>query len=240
VDYGSGELEDLDLFLPPDPQGAPIHMYIHGGFWRSRYKTDFSYIAEPLVDAGAIVAIVNYALCPNVDLDEIVRQMRAATGWLWRNAARFGGDPERIHIGGHSAGARLGAMVLTTDWQAFSLEVPSDVIKSATLISGVYEIEPVLHTSVQEEVRLTREMAIQNSPMFLSPTSKASIAVTVGGAESEEFRRQSEEFARRWRQYGLNVTHYELPRSDHFSVLTETANDANPLTETRLRLMGLI
>jgi len=240
VDYGSGKLEDLDLFLPPDPQGAPIHTYIHGGFWRSRYKTDFSYIAEPLVDAGAIVAIVNYALCPNVDLDEIVRQMRAATGWLWRNAARFGGDPERIHIGGHSAGAHLGAMVLTTDWQAFSLEVPSDVIKSATLISGVYEIEPVLHTSVQEEVRLTREMAIQNSPMFLSPTSKASIAVTVGGAESEEFRRQSEEFTRRWRQYGLNVTHYELPRSDHFSVLTETANDANPLTETRLRLMGLI
>ena len=93
VDYGTGELEDLDLLRPPDPQGAPIHMNIHGGFWRSRQKTRFHCIAEPLVDSEAIAAILHYPLCPKVDLDEIFRQIRAATGWLWLNAANDANPP---------------------------------------------------------------------------------------------------------------------------------------------------
>jgi arylformamidase len=95
VNYRPGELEDLDFFLPPDSQGATVNLYIHGGFWRSRYKTNFSYITETCVDAGAIVRIVNYALCLDAGLDIIVRQMRVVTAWLWRNAAYQ--DPTAPH-----------------------------------------------------------------------------------------------------------------------------------------------
>ncbi len=239
IDYGPGEKEDLDLFLPDDPGGAPVHMYIHGGFWRSREKTDFSYVAEPLVEAGAIVAMVNHALCPAVTLDEIVRQMRLALAWLWRNVEKFGGDRNRIHVSGHSAGAHLSAMTMTTDWPNFAADLPIDLVKSGALISGIYEIAPVMHISVQDEVHLTEEMAARNSPMFLKPTNMAPLAVTVGGGESEEFRRQSHDFAAAWSAHGVPVEFFELPALNHFSVLTETANRANPLTAARLRLMGL-
>ena len=110
IAYGPSGREKLDLFLPDDPRGAPVEMYIHGGFWRSREKEDFSYIAGPVVEAGGIAAIVDYDLCPAVTLDEIVRQMRACLVWLHGNVAEHGGDPNRLHVTGHSAGGHLAAV----------------------------------------------------------------------------------------------------------------------------------
>lgn len=236
--YGSHAMETMDIFRPSNPAGAPVHVYIHGGFWRSRVKEDFSYVAEPLVDAGAIVAVVNYALCPDVTLDEIVRQMRACCAFLHNNPDVHGGDPDRIHISGHSAGGHLAAMLMATDWPAYEAGLPADLIKSAVMISGIYEIAPVMNISVQEAVRLTPEIAERNSPIFMKPATKAPIAITVGGAESDEFRRQSAALAETWKGHAA-IELFELPGLNHFSVLSETANSDNPLTEARLRLMGL-
>jgi arylformamidase len=235
--YGPSEAEKLDLFLPDDPNGAPVEMYIHGGFWRSREKGDFSYIAGPIVDAGGIAAIVDYALCPDVTLDEIVRQMRACVVWLYKNIANHGGDPERIHVTGHSAGGHLAAMLLATDWTTLGL--PARSIKSVVPISGVFEIEPVMQTSVQEAVRLTPDMAKRNSPAFLPAASSPSVAMTVGTSESEEFRRQTKVYADTLKAQGLSVDYFEMSDLNHFSILTETTTPGNRLTETRLRLMGL-
>jgi arylformamidase len=238
VAYGGHAMETMDIFRPADSTGAPVHVYIHGGFWRSRVKEDFSYVAGPLVDAGAIVAVVNYALCPDVTLDEIVRQMRACCAFLHNNPDVHGGDPDRIHISGHSAGGHLAAMLMATDWPAYEAGLPADLIKSAVMISGIYEIAPVMNISVQEAVRLTPEMAERNSPISMKPATRAPIAITVGGAESDEFRRQSSALSDAWWN-DASVEHFELPGLNHFSVLSETANADNPLTEARLRLMGL-
>ncbi len=238
VAYGGHAMETLDIFRPENPEGAPVHVYIHGGFWRSRVKEDFSYVAGPMVDAGAVVAVVNYALCPDVTLDEIVRQMRACCAFLYKNPEVHGGDPDRIHVSGHSAGGHLGAMLMATDWPAYDNTLPADLIKSAVLISGIYEIAPVMDISVQEAVRLTPDMAERNSPIFMTPATKAPIAITVGGAESDEFRRQSAALADAWKGHAP-VEHFELPDLNHFTVLSETANADNPLTECRLRMMGL-
>lgn len=237
VPYGPDDTEKLDLFLPDAPNGAPVEMYIHGGFWRSREKGDFSYIGGPIVEAGGIAAIVDYALCPAVTLDEIVRQMRACVVWLHGNIAEYGGDPNRIHVTGHSAGGHLAAMLLATDWTA--LGVPADVLKSVVPISGVFEIEPVMSTSVQEAVQLTPEIAERNSPVFLPAKSQPAVTVTVGTSESEEFRRQSKAYAETLKAQGLAVDYFEMPDQNHFSILTESTNPGNRLTETRLRLMGL-
>ena len=238
IAYGPNDTEKLDLFLPDAPSGAPVEMYIHGGFWRSREKGDFSYIGGPIVAAGGIAAIVDYALCPSVTLDEIVHQMRACVVWLHGNIADHGGDPNRIHVTGHSAGGHLAAMLLATDWAA--LGVPADVLKSVVPISGVFEVEPVMHTSVQEAVQLTADMAARNSPLFLSTESRPPVAVTVGTSESEEFRRQSKAYAEALTAQGLSVDHFEMSDQNHFSILTESTEPGNRLTKTRLQLMGLI
>ena len=155
VAYGAHAMEVMDIFRPAAPAGAPVHVYIHGGYWRSRVKENFSYIAEPLVDAGAIVAVVNYALCPEVTIDEIVRQMRACCAFIWNNPDVHGGDRGRIHVAGHSAGGHLSAMLMATDWPVFEPGLPADLVKSGVLISGIFDIAPIMDISVQEQVRLT-------------------------------------------------------------------------------------
>jgi arylformamidase len=238
VAYGPHRHETMDIFRPADPDGAPVHVFIHGGYWRSRFKEEFSFVAGPLVDAGAVVAVINYALCPEVTLEEIVRQTRAACAYLWRNPDVHRGNRRRMHIAGHSAGGHLAAMLMTTDWPAFGAGLPRDMVKSATLLSGLYDLEPLLQTSVQADVRLTADDARRLSPVLLKPATDAPIVIAAGGAESDEFRRQSRILADAWKDYAP-VEHFDPPGLNHFTILTETATADSRLTEARLRLMGL-
>ena len=138
---------------------------------------------------------------------------------------------------GHSAGGHLAAMLLATDWAARGL--PADVLKSIMPISGIFEVAPVMQTSVQEAVQLTPEIAARNSPLFLSAYGKPPVAVTVGTSESDEFRRQSKAYAEALIAQGLSVEYFEMPDQNHFSILTESIEPQNRLTSTRLKLMGL-
>ncbi|MBL4721951.1 MAG: alpha/beta hydrolase [Alphaproteobacteria bacterium] len=242
IAYGSRKGETVDLFLPENAENAenaPVEMYIHGGYWRARDKTDFSFMAEPIVNAGGICAVVNYDLCPDVSLDEIVRQMRAATAWLYQNAANFGGDPERIHITGHSAGGHLTAMVAETAWPTFDASLPADLVKSAIPVSGVFELTPIAGMSVQEAIQLDDAGIERNSPLRHPIPGAPKMAVTVGGAESEEFKKQSEAYAAHARAQGSTVEHFEIPGKNHFTILTDTTAPDYALTEVRLRFMGL-
>jgi arylformamidase len=239
VTYGPSDAEKLDLFLPENPTGAPVEMYIHGGYWRARSKNDFSFMAEPIVTAGGICAAVGYALCPDVTLDEIVRQMRTSTAWLYKNISEYGGDPNRIHVSGHSAGGHLTAMMMATDWPSFEAGLPADLIKSALPISGVFDIEPIIGTSVQDAVQLNAVSAGRNSPLRHPIPNKGVLAVTVGGAESDEFKGQSKAYSKHARAEGLTVEHFEIPGKNHFTILTDAKSPDYPLTEARLRLMGL-
>ena len=118
--YGPAPGETLDLFLPDGGGPAPVHVFVHGGYWRALGKADFSFVARGLQPAGVLVAVIDYALIPTVDMDELVRQVRASVAWLHRNAAAFGGDPGRITVSGHSAGGHLAAMLMATDWARFA------------------------------------------------------------------------------------------------------------------------
>lgn len=238
VAYGPHPLETMDIFRPDASDGAPVHIFIHGGYWRARVKEEFSYIAEPMVDAGAIVAVVNYALCPEVSIEEIVRQTRACCAFLWRNPDVHGGDIGRMHISGHSAGGHLAAMLMATRWPDFDAGLPADLIKSGVLLSGIYDLAPILHTSVQDDVRLTGDAVQRISPLTLEPATKAPMTIAVGGAESDEFRRQSRDLADTWKALAP-VEHLEFPELNHFSILTETATADSQLTALRLRHMGL-
>ena len=140
VPVGEGPDEVIDIF-PAVELGAPVHVFIHGGYWQAMSKDEFSYVADGVVDQSAAVVVVNYALAPAVDIDEIVRQCRAALAWVWRHAKEFAATPERIYVSGHSSGGHLTAMLLSTDWPAFAANLPSDLVKGGCAISGLYDLE---------------------------------------------------------------------------------------------------
>lgn len=236
VRFGPGEKETLDIF-PADQASAPVQLYFHGGYWRANDKSDMSFMAEPLVAAGACTVLANYDLCPTVSLDEIVAQSRRAIAWTWRHIADYGGDPERLFISGSSAGGHLAAMALAHDWAADGL--PSDLIKGAVLVTGVYDAEPVRHISVNEQIRLDAEAARRNSPIHLPPRRGLPLVVAVGGAETERWIGMSQSYAALCREAGADCDYLEIPGEDHFTMSGLLGDRDGPLVQALLAQMGL-
>ena len=156
--YGDGPLMDLDLYKPTEGDGPfPVHLYIHGGYWRAREKENFGFIGASLASQGMLTVIINYPLCPAVTLDEVVEGTRAAFAWTANNITGYDGDPDRLTLSGHSAGGHLGAAIIATDWS--SQNISKQVLKGAVLISGIYDPTPTQHISVNAEIGITPELA---------------------------------------------------------------------------------
>jgi arylformamidase len=216
VRYGPTLAEHVDIFRAGD--GAPVHIFVHGGYWRRFAARDFAWVAEPLVARGITAVLVNYALCPSVSLTEIVRQTRAAIAWTHENARSFGGDPRRLTLSGHSAGGHLVGMALATDWPGV-YGLPADLLAGAVALSGLFDLRPFPYTYLQPALQLTTRETLELSPLELEPLARAPLVVAVGGAESAEFRRQSRDLAARWAEHGMAIEHAEIARVNHFTAL---------------------
>jgi arylformamidase len=238
VAYGDGAAETLDLFLA-DAENAPVHMYIHGGYWQANDKKSSNFVARPLVAAGAHVAVIDYGLCPDVTIDEIARQCRAALAWLWREAERFGGDPDRITVSGHSCGGQLVGMVMATDWSEFGEDLPRDLVKGGVSVSGLFDLEPLLNTTVNIKVGMDAETARRNSPLFMEPASNAPLVLLWGSDETDAFRWQSETMAAAWGAKGVETVAEAISGANHFTVLTGMEDPAHPATRAILQQLGL-
>jgi arylformamidase len=221
--YGSGEREQLDLFSPPD-DGAPLALFIHGGYWQGLDRSFVSHCARGLNARGVAVAVPSYDLCPAVPLSRIVGQMREACRFLWLRSGR------RIMASGHSAGGHLAAMLLATDWPGFDARLPAGLVHAALPVSGVFEIEPVLPTTIGVALKLTPAEARTLSPRFL-PSPARPLSCWVGGAESGEFIRQSRDMAAAWA--GACTV---LDGADHFTVLAPLADPDSPMVAEAARL----
>lgn len=229
IAYGPSPAETLDLF-PAGVSGAPLHMFIHGGYWQALDKSDSSFLAEALVAAGVNVAVVNYALCPDVALEEIVAQMRRAALWLWAHAGDYGADPDRFQVSGHSAGGHLVGMLMATDWPELEPKAPRGLVRSGIAVSGLFDLEPLRHTTINDKVGMDRETARANSPLFLDPTAPAApLLLAVGGLESEGFHRQSDAMCEAWRAKGVPVERITLADRHHISAVEALADVETPL-----------
>lgn len=236
IRYGPGEKETLDVF-PGADANAPVQIYFHGGYWRSGDKADIAFVAEPFLAAGACVVLPNYDLCPAVTLDELVLQTRRAIAWTHAEIAGFNGDAERIFISGSSAGGHISALAIAHDWAADGL--PADLIKGAALITGVHEVEPVLHISVNDDIRLDPAAVNRLSPMANPPRGKAPVIVAVGGAETEAWIQMSRDYAEVCRGAGLEVAYLEPDGKDHFTITADMGEAESPLAQAMLAQMGL-
>ena len=237
VRYGTGPKATLDIF-PSPRSGAPVHIYFHGGYWRAGDKSEISFMAEPLVAAGATVILANYDLCPEVGLDSIVAQARRAIAWTYRNIAARGGDPETITLSGSSAGAHLAAMALAHDWPADGL--PGDIIKGAVLVTGVYDAEPARHISLNQSLRLDAEAARRNSPIHALPRRPLPLVLAVGGAETEQWIRMSQDYAGRCRDSGIACELMEVAGEDHFTMTLLLGDEGGVLVKAILGQLGLV
>jgi arylformamidase len=232
--YGPDPGEALDLFLPAGHGPWPVHVFVHGGYWRALGKADFSFVARAFQPAGVLLAVIDYALIPTVDMDELVRQVQASVAWLHRNAAALGGDPGRITVSGHSAGGHLAAMLMSTDWGPFA-GLPADVVKAGCGISGLYDLEPIRLSYLNETLGLTAETARRNSPVHRVPAAAGRLLLAVGEKEGDEYHRQTESLAAAWRRRGLSVDVMDMAGHDHFSIITELGDPGTTLGRAILR-----
>ncbi len=237
VPYGTTEAEKLDIFRAQG-NSRGLLAFIHGGYWRALDKKTFSFIAPAFAKAGITVAVPNYALCPEVQVEDIVMQTVQACAWLFRNGENFGGPANRLHICGHSAGGHLAAMMLNCRWPAYSPDLPRTVVSAAFSVSGVYDLTEIVKVpSVNCDVRLTEKSALKVSPAFMPPATNAPLFTAVGEQENEGFHIQNRLIAHKWGK--ARRADVPCPGANHFTVLDQLCAPGSILFEAVLSMMSI-
>ena len=239
IQYGSTDAEQLDLYTP-NRKNAPIHIFVHGGAWRSGNGSgNNAYNARKFVESGMIYIAPDYQLVTdaNGSLYPMVDQLRNAVVWTYQNAAKFGGDPDRIFLSGHSAGGHLGGVLITTDWTEYGL--PADVIKGAFLSSGMYDLYPVSLSSRNEYVEFTDKMVEDLSPINHIAKIRTPVILAYGTQESPEFKRQSQAFAEALKKQSKEVELHVLEGYNHFEIMIALGNPYNVPGEIMIKQMNI-
>lgn len=230
IPYGPGERSKFDFF-PAIASDAPVCIYIHGGYWRSRDRKTFSHVAKGFNARGISIAVPSYDLAPTVTIAHIVDQMRACVGTVWKKTAK------RPVVAGNSAGGHLTGAMLATDWSKIG-DVPDDAVTSAFALSGLFDLTPLVDLDINDDLRLTQEEARKVSPIFWPvPRKGLKFVAAVGAEESQPFKDQSRNLAEAWNKAGIETEFLEAPGCNHFSIVDDAATEGAPLFE---RLVAMI
>lgn len=242
VAYGPAPLQKLDIYRPGETRagGYPVVIDIHGGGWRGGSKNGRGFPAESLVPKGLVWVTIDYGLAPAYRIDQIVDHVRSAIAWVYKNAAKHGGDPNRIYACGHSAGGHLAGTLLMDGWHA-KYGVPDDLFKGICLSSGVYDLEALVGatTGYNDDLKMTKAEARAHSPYHHLPKRTCPVIVTYGGLETDEFQRQSRDFAKALNDAGLQADLIECKDDHHFSIARTHVDPASALNKAFLKLIGL-
>jgi len=227
--YGSAERQRYDLFHA-GPATAPLVVYVHGGYWQRGDREDYAFVARALNAAGVDVALPSYSLCPSVSVMQIVDELRLCLAALW------GKTKKHPVVIGHSAGGHLTAAMLATDWSRMA-GVPADLVRAGCPISGVFELAPLVGTSINDLVGLDRPSAEAASPLLWpAPPKGSTMVAAVGGDESSEFHRQAAVIADAWGRAGLKTEYLSVPATNHFTVVDELTKPESDLFKRVLAL----
>lgn len=239
IAYGPTPIEALDLY-PSNARNAPIVVFLHGGAWRGGDAKDFGYAAENFMRAGAHYVVPDFinVLQAGGSILPMADQVRRAVAWVRQNAAKLGGDPERIYLSGHSSGAHLAGVVLVTDWQK-EFGLPADTVKAGVLCSGLYDLKAVRLSARSSYVKFTDEMEETLSTQRHLQRLSAPLVVAYGSLETPEFQRQSRDFAAALRAAGKPVQLIVAEGYNHFELPETFANPYGILGHAALEIMRL-
>ena len=229
--YGEGPNHTLDCYLPANRAAKPpLVVFIHGGYWQALSKHDSAFAAPGCLAQGIAFVAIDYTLAPAATLDEIVAECRAAIDWIVDHADEVGLDPERIVLAGSSAGAHLAAMVARG----------CPAVRGTVLVSGLYDLEPLMGTSIDQALRLNIESCRRNSPLHLNVSSFPPTIICWGEIETDAFKQQSRLFAHHLQNNGINITVFEASKKNHFDVILNLAVPETVLGASLFRLMSSI
>lgn len=230
VPYGPTARQCVDIFKPRKEKPGPIALFIHGGYWQTLSRDSFSHMAKGPNTHGVTVAVASYDLCPRVTVAEIIAQMRACCAYLWKTYKR------KIVVAGHSAGGHLTAALLATRWHEYDPELPPLLVSGGLAISGIFDLRPLVGTSLNEKLQLNLDTAEKASPQFWPAPIGLKLIAAVGGQESNEFRRQTKNLTESWHQQGAATMALTLPGENHFTVIEGLAHPDDLLCHS---LVGL-
>jgi arylformamidase len=237
VPYGPTPGQTLDIFSATEP-GSPINIFVHGGFWRFLDSFDHTLVVPAVVDAGGASVLLNYDLCPAVSLIEVIRQVRSALKWVWEHAEEMNGDRDKIYISGHSAGGHLALMLCRADFLD-DLGLPEDVVKGATIVSAMLDLEPILEVPGCEDLLIPRDAFRDVSPVYCPPAPRIPIIIAVGALETSEWIRQTEEMVAVLKEQGSPTIFLKPDYDQHYSILLSLGNPMTELCSEMLKQMGL-
>jgi arylformamidase len=239
--YGPTPVEGLDVF-PATGEGkaaGPVAIFVHGGAWRAGNASDYSFVAEPFVRAGGAFVVLDFTTVDETggSLFPMVEQVRRAIGWVYRNASSFGGDRDWLYLVSHSSGSHLAGCAVTHDWSKDGL--PRDIIKGATLSSGMYDLKPVRLSKRSAYVKFTDAMEHELSAIRHLDALTTPLIVSYGTYETPEFQRQTRDFAAAVKAAGKPIELLVGEAYNHFEMLETLANPYGLLGRAVLAQMGL-
>ena len=230
VPYGDAPRQRIDLFFPPgEVSGAPIHMFIHGGYWRAQVREDYAFVADGVTAAGAICAIAEYTLMPGARMANLVRESREAAAWLAVKAADFGGDGTKLSASGHSAGGHL--VTYLASRAPHEHEFPGTSVGAVIAISGIFDLRPITTSYLQPEVQLTAEEVAHWSPIEAVPSSATHYEIVVGHDETAPFHQQAQDYAYVLERHGASHERVTLHGEEHMSVVRKLGRVGSPMWE---------
>lgn len=263
--YGEQKTQSLDLYLPMFGSQKKLMVYIHGGYWQELSKEESSFAATNFQHQGFHFAVLDYTLAPDASLTDIVEENRQAIAWLFKNAARFGYDPQEIYVCGSSAGAHLAMMMLQTNWSDyvsdniagniagnvvgnFSGDVANcdddcndenqgNIIKGVCAVSGIYDLQPLLSTYVNDALNMDIDEAKTNSPFLQSLPNPVPVIIAFGDVETDEFKRQSQMMANKLQEKGFTVQFKKIDKRNHFDVILDLSEETSWLSQQTIALM---
>jgi len=217
VRYGPGPLQTMDIF-PARTKDSPLCIALHGGLWNVSDKRAFLFLGERLAEVGMGYFVINFDMCPAIDIEGIIKQVRDATAWIHREADKYQCDPMQIYVFGHATGAHLGAALLTCDWEAYP-GFKSSALRGSLLVSGLYDLRYFTELPINKTLRLTPESAARCSPLLEQIHVKSPIAISAAANETPEFIAQTQDMAVAAVRAGVPTNFRVLPDCGHFDIL---------------------
>ena len=238
VRFGDGDSDLLDIYFGQGTGKRPIHVFFHGGWFKSNTKNDFGFVATPFVPHGVTTVVVEYPLIPSVRMETLIDRCRASLEWVWRNAESFGGDRDKITISGHSAGGHIAQMMMQTDFPSYGDGLPGDLVKAGCSISGVSDLEPVRFSFHNEDLQFSEDEAKAFSTLLMEPAHKGPLLAVVGDMEGEEFMRHTTALAEAWSSKGMDVEYWEMNGKHHFTTINQYIDPDSELSK-KVRAMAV-